>query len=127
MQEPCYTHQPAQLFRQLGKAWELHKCVMHRLAGLLQNMALGRQLQSWKTCFYAKPCCMQMSEVVRLGGQHSDADGCGMLVWAQTDGSLWWPAEALDPFHLPPARSLPPAALAGQNPANMTSHSSVAS
>ncbi|DBA65791.1 TPA: hypothetical protein ACH3X2_002828 [Trebouxia sp. C0005] len=54
----------------------------------------------------------EMSEVVRLGGQHSDADGCGMLVWAQTDGSLWWPAEALDPLHLPPARSLPPAALA---------------
>ncbi|DBA96588.1 TPA: hypothetical protein ACH3X1_015451 [Trebouxia sp. C0004] len=54
----------------------------------------------------------EMSEVVRLGGQHSDADGCGMLVWAQTDGSLWWPAEVLDPFHLPPARSLPPAALA---------------
>ncbi|KAL0049698.1 hypothetical protein WJX82_007869 [Trebouxia sp. C0006] len=54
----------------------------------------------------------EMSEVVRLGGEHSDADGCGMLVWAQTDGSLWWPAEALDPFHLPPARSVPPAALA---------------
>ena len=85
-------------------------------------MALGRQLYSQKTCCEGKPWCMQMSEVVRLGGEHSDADGCGMLVWAQTDGSLWWPAEALDPFHLPPARSVPPAALAGQNPACMTSH-----
>ena len=85
-------------------------------------MAFGWQLQSQKTCSEGQACCMQMSEVVRLGGEHSDADGCGMLVWAQTDGSLWWPAEALDPFHLPPARSLPPAALAGQSPAKMTRH-----
>ena len=54
-----------------------------------------------------------MSEVVRLGGQHSDADACGTLVWAQTEGGVWWPAETLDPFHLPPGRALPPAALAG--------------
>ena len=56
---------------------------------------------------------MQMSEVVRLGGGHSDADACGPLVWAQTEGSIWWPAETLDPFHMPPGRALPAAALAG--------------
>ena len=54
-----------------------------------------------------------MSEVVRLGGAHSDADACGTLMWAQTEGEIWWPAEVLDPFQLPPGRPLPPAALAG--------------
>ncbi len=34
MQEPCYTNQPDRLFRRVGKAWELHRCLMHRLAGL---------------------------------------------------------------------------------------------
>ena len=56
---------------------------------------------------------MQMSEVVRLGGQQCDAEACGILVWAQSEGSLWWPAEALDPFQMPPGKQLPPAALAG--------------
>ena len=56
---------------------------------------------------------VQMSEVVRLGGGHSDADACGPLVWAQTEGNIWWPAETLDPFHMPPGRALPAAALAG--------------
>lgn len=55
-----------------------------------------------------------MSEVVRLSGQHNDADACGMLVWAETEGSIWWPAEALDPLDMPPGRPLPPAALSGQ-------------
>ena len=54
-----------------------------------------------------------MSEVVRLGGAHSDADACGTLMWAQTEGEIWWPAEVLDPFRLPPGRPLPPAAMAG--------------
>ena len=63
-----------------------------------------------------------MSEVVRLGGQHSDADACGALVWAQTEGDVWWPAEALDPFHMPPGRPLPPAALAGAVPAPSQLH-----
>ena len=58
---------------------------------------------------------MQMSEVVRLGGQQCDAEACGILVWAQSEGSLWWPAEALDPFQMPPGKQLPPAALAGQS------------
>ena len=56
----------------------------------------------------------QMSEVVRLSGQSSDADACGLLVWAETDGSIWWPAEALDPHDMPPGRPIPPAALSGQ-------------
>ncbi len=69
-----------------------------------------------ETCVEDFGGVVQMSEVVRLGGQHNDADACGMLVWAQTDGSLWWPAEALDPFHMPPGKGLPPAALAGHIP-----------
>ena len=54
----------------------------------------------------------QMSEVVRLGQPH-ETDACGILVWAQSEGDIWWPAEALDPFHMPPGKSLPADALAG--------------
>ena len=57
---------------------------------------------------------MQVGQVVRLAGQSSDADSCGTLVWAQAEEDVWWPAEALDPFEMPPGRSLPPAALAGK-------------
>lgn len=95
---------------------------MHNWLDCDMAWRLGSSCTAGRHALEVKPCCVQMSEVVRLGGQHSDADGCGMLVWAQTDGSLWWPAEALDPLHLPPARSLPPAALAGQKFANMTSY-----
>ena len=58
---------------------------------------------------------VQMSEVVRLGGQPHETDACGILVWAQTEGDVWWPAEALDPFHMPPGKALPADALAGMS------------
>ena len=41
---------------------------------------------------------------------------CGCQVWARLHSGLWWPGEMLDPFHLPPTRSLPPGAAAGKRP-----------
>lgn len=57
---------------------------------------------------------VQVGQVVRLAGQHSDADSCGTLVWAQAEEEVWWPAEALDPHHLPPGRLIPATAIAGK-------------
>lgn len=37
-----------------------------------------------------------------------------LQVWARLHSGLWWPGEMLDPFHLPPARSLPLGAAAGE-------------
>ncbi|CAL5222508.1 g4882 [Coccomyxa viridis] len=48
--------------------------------------------------------------VTRLIGALQDADTLGPQVWARLHSGLWWPGEMLDPFHLPPTRSLPPGA-----------------
>jgi len=55
----------------------------------------------------------QMQAVVRLDGDASDAESVGELVWARMQSGLWWPAEVLDPHHLPRGRLLPPGAIAG--------------
>ena len=60
---------------------------------------------------------MQVKEVVRLKGCLQDADTLGPLVWARSlAGHIWWPAEVLDPYALPPTRMLPPGATVGEWP-----------
>eukprot|EP00884_Botryococcus_braunii_P018914 jgi/Botrbrau1/5706/Bobra.0071s0038.1 len=54
----------------------------------------------------------EATRVVRLRGSVKDGETLGPLVWcafhARGGGApVWWPAEMLDPFHLPPTRSLP--------------------
>ncbi len=47
--------------------------------------------------------------VVRLICQTQDAEKLGHIVWAKDpsrDVGQWWPAEALDPFNLPPGVNL---------------------
>jgi hypothetical protein len=58
----------------------------------------------------------QMQAVVRLDGDASDAESVGELVWARMQSGLWWPAEVLDPHHMPRGRLLPPGAIAGARP-----------
>lgn len=57
-----------------------------------------------------------MQAVVRLDGDASDAESVGELVWARMQSGMWWPAEVLDPHHMPRGRVLPPGALAGTRP-----------
>ena len=51
---------------------------------------------------------------MRLDGDASDAESVGDLVWARMQSGMWWPAEVLDPHHMPRGRVLPPGALAGK-------------
>ncbi len=52
--------------------------------------------------------------MVRLnGGGQADAETLGELVWARDSAGVFWPGEALDPFHMPPTRLLPTGAVAG--------------
>ena len=51
--------------------------------------------------------------MVRLKGGPSDAETLGELVWAPGYQGLRWPGEMLDPFRLPPSRSLPVLAIQG--------------
>lgn len=51
--------------------------------------------------------------VARLAGGPSDAEMLGELVWAPGYQGMRWPGEMLDPFRLPPSRSLPVRALQG--------------
>lgn len=47
--------------------------------------------------------------VVRLLGMTQDAERLGSLVWAKDttrNVGAWWPAEALDPYALPPGVTL---------------------
>lgn len=52
--------------------------------------------------------------MVRLEGVAKDL-WTGLLVWgkAPDPNEPWWPAELLDPFRLPPGRTLTPNHLAG--------------
>lgn len=51
--------------------------------------------------------------MVRLTGGPSDAEMLGELVWAPGYQGMRWPGEMLDPFRLPPSRSLPVRAIQG--------------
>ena len=51
--------------------------------------------------------------MARLAGGASDAEMLGELVWAPGYQGMRWPGEMLDPFRLPPSRSLPVRALQG--------------
>lgn len=55
----------------------------------------------------------QAVRITRLPGYTPDAATLGVLVWARTPAGVWWPGEALDPFHMPPTRTIPPLASAG--------------
>lgn len=57
---------------------------------------------------------VQTRGVARPGLAGRNADTVGQLVWAKFPGGLWWPAEVLDPFHLPLGRSLPLGAVSGE-------------
>ena len=51
---------------------------------------------------------------MRLKGAVKDVDTLGVIAWGRTPSGAWWPGEALDPHNLPPTRSLPPYAIAGE-------------
>ena len=100
-----------------------------RLKGALQDAdTLGPQVSS-RNRIYKGSCetvrgMLYFSDVI-CNGQLSlpylcnsaDMNGrCGCQVWARLHSGLWWPGEMLDPFHLPPTRSLPPGAAAGKHP-----------
>ncbi|KAK9917248.1 hypothetical protein WJX75_002338 [Coccomyxa subellipsoidea] len=51
-------------------------------------------------------------KITRLPGYTPDVDTLGTLVWARTPAGVWWPGEALDPYHMPPTRSIPQLAAA---------------
>ena len=51
--------------------------------------------------------------MARLAGGPTDAAALGELVWAPGHQGLRWPCEALDPFRLPPSRTLPVRAIQG--------------
>ena len=53
-------------------------------------------------------------QIFRLPGYTSDVDTLGRLVWARNPAGVWWPGEALDPYHMPPTRTVPPLAAAGR-------------
>lgn len=58
---------------------------------------------------------LQAVQILRLKGYVPDVETLGTLVWARTPAGIWWPGEALDPFHLPPTRVLPLGAAAGES------------
>ncbi|KAK9823530.1 hypothetical protein WJX72_003470 [[Myrmecia] bisecta] len=60
----------------------------------------------------------EVTGVVRLKGMLTDADTIGKLVWAK-EGGVWWPGEMLDPFALPPTRTLPPSAISALSAAEL--------
>jgi hypothetical protein len=57
---------------------------------------------------------LQAVKITRLPGYTPDVDTLGTLVWARTPAGVWWPGEALDPYHMPPTRSIPQLAAAGE-------------
>lgn len=57
---------------------------------------------------------LQAVKIMRLPGYTPDVDTLGTLVWARTPAGVWWPGEALDPHHMPPTRSIPQLAAAGE-------------
>ena len=65
-------------------------------------------------------CMWQAVRITRLQGYTPDVETVGALVWARNTTGAWWPGEALDPYHLPPTRTIPPLAAAGQTPISHT-------
>lgn len=57
----------------------------------------------------------QAVQTTQLQGYTSDVEKLGTLVWARNTTGAWWPGEALDPHYLPPTRTIPPLAAAGES------------
>jgi hypothetical protein len=82
---------------------------MHIKLNLGYQNALMRREAQLRRCMLGR----QAVQILRLKGYVPDVDTLGTLVWARTPAGVWWPGEALDPFHMPPTRVLPLGAAAG--------------
>lgn len=87
---------------------------------IMQNPQMSLNLLLMSIVYYSSQnhgeCVvpLQAVKITRLPGYTPDVDTLGTLVWARTPAGVWWPGEALDPYHMPPTRSIPQLAAAGE-------------